>query len=130
MNLFDTVTSTFTAQLAGGAHQNNLIGATAELIGSSDIGGFDGLIYLFAKRGQGDTISSWVSGMDKPISGDVLADVLGPELIQQVADSAGVSEEDASYGLARMLPQLVYSLANANGVNDALSQLITRFRGR
>jgi len=130
MNLFDMVGSGFSAQLVGGAHHNNLIGATAELIGSADVGGFDGLIYLFAKRGQGDTISSWVSGRDMPISGDAVADVLGQELIQQVADSAGVSEEDAAYGLARVLPQLVYGLANANGTNDALSQLITRFRGR
>lgn len=129
MKLFDN--AGLTAQLAAGAPQNNIIGAAAELIGGSDIGGFDGLIELFARRGHGDTIGSWFSTeTNLYISRDTLEGVLGPDLIRQVADSAGVSPEDASYGLARVLPQLVHSLAADGATSDTLAQLITRFRSR
>jgi len=138
MKLFETnISNGLTTQLAGGAPQNNLIGAAAKLISEPDIGGFYGLVRLFSKHGQGDTMLSWVStGANQPIAPDTLEIVLGHDRIEEVARAAGISEEDASYGLARVLPQLVDNLTpdgklpEGRAANDTLSQLTSRFRSR
>lgn len=138
MTLFENnISNGLTTQLAGGAPQNNLIGATAKRISESDIGGFYGLVRLFSKHGQGDAMLSWVStGKNEPITPDALEGVLGRSRIKEIADSAGISEMDASYGLARVLPQLVDNLTpdgklpEGRTANNTLSQIIVRFRGR
>lgn len=137
MSLWDSIGKGLAGQLAGGGQQNNLLAAAAQLIGSSNIGGLGGLTQLFNKHGQGDTVASWVStGDNKPISPDALRGVLGQERIQEVATTAGVSEQEATQGLSSLLPQLVDKLTPDGklppdeSANSALSQLATQFLGR
>lgn len=140
MSLMDSLGKGMLGQLgnlAGGGQNANLIGAIAGLVGSRDIGGLSGLAQLFQQRGYGDTVNSWVSpGENQPISPQALQNVLGEERVQQVAERAGVSREEASRGLADLLPQLVDRLTpdgqmpDNNSSMDLLSQLAGRFMGR
>jgi uncharacterized protein YidB (DUF937 family) len=64
-----------------------------------------------------------------PVSSEQISDVLGRGRVSEIAARAGVSEEQASGGLAALLPELVNQLTPAgqmpagNEVDDALGDL-------
>ena len=126
-------------QLAGqfGGGNNKLIGAAAQLLSSNDIGGIQGLMQMFQQKGYGDTVASWISkgGEKKPISGDDVQNVLGQERVHHVASEAGISDREASGGLANVLPQLVDKMTpdgqipDSESANSTLSQLASKFLG-
>ena len=138
MSLFDQAQQGI-GQLAGqfGGKGNGLIGAAAKMITSSDIGGLQGLIQKFQQSGYGDTVQSWIgTGDNKSISGEDVQKVLGQDKVKQVADQAGVSEQEASGGLAGALPQLVDRMTpdgkvpDNQSANNSLSQLAGKFLGQ
>lgn len=123
-------------QFGGKGNSNSFIGATAKLITSSDIGGLQGLIRKFQQSGYGDAVQSWITGSEKkPISGEDVQKVLGQDKVRQVADQAGVSEQEASHGLAAVIPQLVDRMTpsgqmpDEQSANSSLSQLAGKFLG-
>ncbi|MBI3898022.1 MAG: DUF937 domain-containing protein [Gammaproteobacteria bacterium] len=134
MSFFDSIGKGIIGQLTGDREQNSLIGAAAHLITSDNVGGLSGLAQLFNKQGHGDTIASWISaGENRPISPQELQTVLGEDRLRQIANAAGLSEPDASRGLANVLLQLVDKLTpdsklpESDKANDALAQLVSRF---
>lgn len=119
-----------------GGKGNNLIGAAAKMITSGDIGGLHGLIQKFQQSGYGNAVQSWISGGEnKSISGEDVQKVLGQDKVKQVADQAGVSEQEASGGLAGAIPQLVDRMTpngqipDNQSANSSLSQLAGKFLG-
>lgn len=136
MGLMDGFSSGLVGQLAGqfGGVNNKLLGAAAKLIGGGNVGGLSGLAQLFAQRGHGDTVNSWISrDQNREITTPQLQEVLGQERIREVASNAGVTETEAADGLARVLPQLVDKLTpegklpETNATNGMLSQLAGEF---
>jgi uncharacterized protein YidB (DUF937 family) len=74
-------------------------------------GGLDGLLQQLQAAGLGQQAASWVgSGDNEAIAPEQLRDALGPDSIRELAAQAGVSEEEASGGLASLLPELVNQL--------------------
>lgn len=132
------VSSGLIGQLAGqlGGGNNKLLGAVARLIGGNNVGGLSGLAQLFAQRGYGDTVNSWIS-RDKncDITAPQLQEVLGQERIREVASTAGVTENEAADGLTSLLPLLVDKMTPdgklpETGVSSGmLSQLASQFLG-
>lgn len=128
------------AQVIGqlvGTGDNKLIGAAAKLINGGGIGGLTGLTQLFAQRGYGDAVNSWISTQrNRAISGDDVQQALGPDRVREVARDAGVTEQEASQGLSSVLPQLVDRLTpdgklpDSNKANETLAQLARQFLGR
>lgn len=119
----------------GGSQQGGLIGATAKLIGGA--GGLGAFVQLFQQKGLGDAVNSWVStGENRSISPEDVERGLGSDRVREVAHEAGVSEAEASQGLASLLPQLVDKLTpdgklpDSQTENQSLSQLASRFLGR
>ena len=138
MGLMDGFSSGLVGKLAGqfGGGNNRLVGAAAKLIGGGNVGGLSGLAQLFAQRGHGDTVNSWISRDDnREITTPQLQEVLGQERIREVASNAGVTETEAADGLASVLPQLVDKLTpdgklpETNASNGMLSQLAGQFLG-
>jgi len=93
-------------------------------------GGLDGLLRQFQSAGLGQQADSWVgTGANMPVSADDLARVFGHERMAQIAAQAGVGQEEASNGLASLLPEFVNQLTPrgelpAQGeADDALSSL-------
>ena len=92
-------------------------------MGGGGLGGLGGLLEQFQKAGFSDHVASWVgTGENAPISGDAIGQVFGNDTVAQIAKQAGVSTDDASAGLAQLLPQLVDHLT-PNGQMPAADQL-------
>ena len=66
------------------------------------------MIGAFNRGGLADVMSSWVSGgPNKPVAPGDLAGVLGPDILSQFAQQAGIGQGDASHVLAAVLPELI-----------------------
>ena len=91
--------------------------------GLGGLGGLGDLLEKFQRAGLGDQAASWVgTGDNAPISSDAIGQVFGNDAVAHIARQAGVSEQDASAGLAQLLPQLVDHLT-PNGQMPAPDQL-------
>jgi uncharacterized protein YidB (DUF937 family) len=123
----------------GGGGQPGALGSLAELVvknpqiisaaismlnpKDASVGGSGGLadvIGAFNKSGLGNVMSQWIStGPNPPISGDQLTQVLGSDVIGQVANKTGLGQADASSALAAVLPGLIDHLTPNGQVPDA-----------
>lgn len=71
-------------------------------------GGLQGVVGEFERNGLAETVKSWVStGPNEPISPDQLHQVLGSDLLQQLAAKSGMSMPDLTQKLAQVLPHAV-----------------------
>ncbi len=71
-------------------------------------GGVQGLVNQFEQKGLGGIAKSWVStGANQPISTEQLHQVMGPELVAQLASKLNVNPQDLLGKLAELLPQTV-----------------------
>jgi uncharacterized protein YidB (DUF937 family) len=100
-------------------------------------GGLGGLIGAFEQAGLGQMMSQWVStGPNPPISSGQVASVLGPEVLSQFAQKAGIGHGDAAAALASVLPGLVDHLTPngqmpaANDLQNTLGSLLSGLAGR
>lgn len=111
MGLFDEISGGLTKKLFGGGDQNKLLESVLGMINDPDTGGLSGLMQRFKDKGLGDVIGSWVSTRaNLPVTADQLKEALGSDQLQQIATHAGVSQEEASNGLAGLLPEIVDKL--------------------
>jgi len=71
-------------------------------------GGVQGVVQQFESQGLGPTVRSWVgTGPNQPISAEQLHQVLGSDLVQQLAAKTGLSVPELTQKLAHVLPQAV-----------------------
>ena len=108
MGLFDSVVGA----LAGGqsGNGNQLLDVVMQLINSQP-GGLGGLVQAFQQGGLGEIVNSWVStGENLPVSPEQMQAVLGGGQLQDIAARFGMSPEQATGGLAGLLPQVVDNL--------------------
>jgi uncharacterized protein YidB (DUF937 family) len=76
--------------------------------GTSSGGGLADLLGRFQAAGFGDQARSWVgTGQNMPIPPNALEQVFGRGGLAEIARRAGVSEQDASQGLSRLMPEVV-----------------------
>jgi uncharacterized protein YidB (DUF937 family) len=81
------------------------------LLKGGAMGGLAGLIGKFAKAGLGGKADSWVStGANEPLAAHEVEQALGADTVGQLANQSGMSVEQASGGLASMLPGLIDGL--------------------
>jgi uncharacterized protein YidB (DUF937 family) len=74
-------------------------------------GGLQGVVSEFEKKGLGPTVRSWVgTGPNQPIAPEEVHKVLGPDLLRQLAEKSGLSEQDLVQKLSHVLPQAVDKL--------------------
>lgn len=120
---------------AGGGQADLLKIALSMLGNDASTGGLGGLVAKFQQAGMGDVINSWISsGQNAPISGDQLGQVLGGDMLSNIASQLGTSQGEASGQLAQWLPQIIDQLtpqgqAPAGGlgnVGDLLGMLMKR----
>ena len=81
------------------------------LANDGKLGGLGGLLERFSRAGMGDVAKSWVgTGENAPISGDQIGQVLGDDVLGDLAAKLGMSQGDAAGSLAQMLPGLIDKL--------------------
>lgn len=120
-----------------GGGQAGLVQAVLGMLGRSGgggLGGLGGLVQQFEQAGLGQTIQSWIgNGQNLPISADQLKQVLGHGKLAELAQSAGLSHDDAANHLSQVLPGLVDNLTPngqlpSGGLDGALSALSAQLK--
>ncbi|RPX09354.1 hypothetical protein IPC730_07345 [Pseudomonas aeruginosa] len=90
---------------AGGA------GQAAPGVEAGSLGGLGGLFQMLQNAGLGDALNSWIGGgPNQSVSAADISRVFGDGQLQQLADSAGVSQGEAAEHLSSLLPELVNKL--------------------
>lgn len=112
MGLLDSVVGALAGGQGGGSGggQAALISAVLAMLSQNGSagGGLGALVEKFQQGGLGDVVGSWVStGQNLPVSPNQLEDVLGSDMLSQLAGQLGLSKGDASAQLSQWLPQAV-----------------------
>ncbi|GLS40669.1 hypothetical protein GCM10010869_62660 [Mesorhizobium tianshanense] len=91
------------------------------------LGGLGGLLDRLKDAGHGNTADSWVgTGQNRPIQANDLGNALGPQVIREIAQRAGMSEQDVVKQLSAALPGIVDKLT-PNGQVPPQNQLASIF---
>jgi uncharacterized protein YidB (DUF937 family) len=93
-------------RVAGDGNAEKVVQKVGPLL--EQVGGIDGLVQKFEKAGLGNVAKSWVStGSNQSVSPEQVKEALGPQQVEQVANEAGVSTDEAAAGLSKVLPDAV-----------------------
>ncbi|MBO9097572.1 MULTISPECIES: YidB family protein [unclassified Rhizobium] len=85
-------------------------------------GGLGGLLEQFQQNGHGDAANSWVSpGDNAPIDNQQLSQALGPDVIKELTEKTGLSEQELLSRLSQDLPKAVNDLTPDGKVPDEKS---------
>ncbi|MEU1160579.1 YidB family protein [Streptomyces sp. NPDC090075] len=105
-----------------------LIAAMSHGQGGGSIGG---LLDTLARSGLTAQKDSWVgTGANQPVTGDQLQRALPDDTLQQVAEEAGTTPEQAADQLARVLPDAVDRLTPEGEVPKASIEDLIRRQSR
>jgi len=117
-----------------------IISAAISMLNPKDTsvgGGLTDVIGAFNKGGLGDIMSSWVGGgPNKPVDPGALGNILGPDVLGQFAQKAGIGHGDASSVLASVLPELINQMTpqgqvpQGNALDGMLGSLLGQLGGR
>jgi uncharacterized protein YidB (DUF937 family) len=79
-----------------------------EVMGSGGQGGLNAIVAKLQQAGLGDIAKSWVgTGQNLPISADQLKQVLGSDVVRQLAAKYNIPIDQVAEVLAHQLPQAV-----------------------
>jgi uncharacterized protein YidB (DUF937 family) len=122
-----------TGTKAGGMNMAAIAAALAPLVMKLlKGGGVQKLMQNAQASGLSSEADSWVgTGANQQVSADQMRSVVGQDVVQQVAQEAGISEDEAAGVLAQVVPQVVNGLS-PNGQlpsDNDLDQLAARFGG-
>jgi uncharacterized protein YidB (DUF937 family) len=94
----------------GGSGIAKLLPAVLGMVGGA--GGLGGLLSKLQQGGLGNEVKSWVSpdASNAKVSEQQVTEALGPEKINQLAEQAHVSPQEAASSLADVLPKAVDQL--------------------
>lgn len=101
--------------------------------GMGGLGGLGALLEQFQRAGYGEQANSWVStGQNLPIPADVMGQIFGGGALSQIAQQAGLTEEQTSQGLSELLPEVVNHVTPDGQVPDldSLSASVEALRQR
>jgi uncharacterized protein YidB (DUF937 family) len=126
---------------AGGGGLGGLGGLLGQVLGggsgaSGGLGGLGDLLQQFDQAGFGSHTRSWVgAGQNQPISPDAIGQVFGQDGLADIARRAGISPDEASAGLAHLLPAVVDhvtpggQLPSGAQLDESLAGLMKRLGG-
>ncbi|SBT07737.1 conserved hypothetical protein [Candidatus Accumulibacter aalborgensis] len=90
---------------------------TGLLANNGSQGGLGGLMAKFQQAGLGEVVASWIgSGQNQPISGNQLTDVLGSDVMADLAAKLGTNSGEAAGQLSQVLPGLIDQLTPSGQV--------------
>ncbi|GGO57932.1 hypothetical protein GCM10012286_75920 [Streptomyces lasiicapitis] len=115
------------AASGGGA---NILGALLGALMSKNGGGnnpLGGLLDGLTKAGLTDQAQSWVgSGDNQPVTGEQVRQAVPDDALQQAAEQAGISPEQAADQIAQVLPETVDKLTPIGAVPSGSLEDIIR----
>lgn len=141
MGLLDTVVGMLGGGQGAAAGGGNaaLLNAVVSMLADSGQGGAGGglgeILGKAQQSGLGDVVSSWIgTGQNLPISPDQLSNVLGSDMLANLAKQVGLPQGDAASAISQMLPDVVDRLTpqgqlpqgGLGSVTDLLGMLMKR----
>ena len=76
--------------------------------GNGNQAGLQSMVSQLNSSGMGDQVQSWIGqGQNQPVSGEQIRQAVDPTVLNQVAEQAHISPEEASNQVAQVLPQMV-----------------------
>ena len=133
MNLINLAAQMFLKNLGNQQiDEGNVIGALSKLLPTGQNGDIDlGSILGMLQGGSlASLAASWLGdGSNSPISSNQIMDVLGQGKVQDFASSLNMNQDEATNGLANMIPDLIDqnskggTLLDAVGGSDMLGSL-------
>ena len=126
MDLGKLASQMLMSKLGGSANEGMASSALSSLIGGGD--GINlGDVVQKLQGGGGDLASmaqSWLGdGDNMPISGSQVTELLGGNKVQEFAQKLGLDQNQASEGLASMLPNLIDKSSNGGSLLDSIGGL-------
>ncbi len=125
-NLIQGILSSFLTGRGGtqAALINAVISAMTQQGGAAQ--GLSQIVSNFEKNGLGDIAKTWVgTGQNAQVNAQQIEQGLGMNMVQQIAQSAGLKPDQASSMLAQILPNLVDQLTPNGAIdNQAVGNLI------
>jgi uncharacterized protein YidB (DUF937 family) len=109
----------------GGAQQSASMGSQTPSTGSAGglLSGLGGLLDKLQQGGLSNATNSWVgTGQNQPVSSNQLSSALGPDVIKNLSQQSGLSEDDLGKQLSQVLPGLVDKLT-PNGRLPTVAEL-------
>jgi uncharacterized protein YidB (DUF937 family) len=71
-------------------------------------GGGQNMMSKLSSNGMGQQLQSWIGqGKNEPVSGDQIRQAVDPAMLNQLAEQAHISPEEASNHVAQVLPEMV-----------------------
>lgn len=137
MGLFDQLLGAAGGQTAdqfgNASQQGSLLDMATGMI-QGQPGGLSGLLDQFRSAGMGQQADSWVStGQNMPVSGDQMANALGPNQMQGMSQKLGLPPGAVAGALAMILPIVIDKLTPKGQVEQSgdmtgmLASLKSRF---
>lgn len=118
---------------AGGMNMGAVVAALAPLIAKLlKGGGLSKIVQNAQASGLSAQADSWVgTGDNAPVGAHEVGDVVGDDTVEELAQNAGISKEQAAQVLARVVPQVVNGLTPDGQLpaDDDLDQLVAKFGG-
>ena len=110
---------------AGAQTQNPLLQIALQMLQQN--GGLSGVLAKMQQAGYGQQAQSWIgTGQNIPIDPGALSQIFGRGQLGQIAQQLGVSQEEASGGLAEMLPQVMDQMTPQGQIPDNQSDLVSQ----
>lgn len=92
-----------------GMDMGNLLGSAIGLLQGQ--GGLEGLMGLFASKGLGDIIGSWVgTGNNLPVSPNQITSVFGEDTMKNMATKHGTDTNTFTSKITELLPNVIDKL--------------------
>ncbi|MGH8657128.1 MAG: YidB family protein [Gammaproteobacteria bacterium] len=129
--MLKVILTLLTGVLAGPRARKLLEQVISSFLNNPQTGGLAGLLKRFQDQGLDGVVSSWVStGQNLPVNKTQVENVFGPDQIQQMAQSLGVSNRNVSATLAKLLPKVVDMLTPDGKLPDktAVPQRLAELR--
>jgi len=121
MGLLDSTTAHIAEALptADNSQQSGIFDAIIGLINNPQTGGIQGLVNTFEEKGVGGVIASWIgTGENLTISEEQLEAIIGNDRIQTLSQTLGITSQDISGHLSKLLPQVIDRLTPSGTLRE------------
>ncbi len=122
MGLLDNVAGAVIGNMLGG-DKGGMAKIAMEMFNQN--GGLGGLLTKFNDGGLADVAGSWVGQGDNiPVSSNQITDILGSDMVANMAEQFGISPDILSGQLAEHLPGVIDKMTPDGEVNDKSGDLL------
>ena len=136
MSLFDSVMGAVSGHVQQQGGMASVLGGL--LANNGEAGGLDGLLEKFKQAGMADQVNSWIgNGQNLPISAEQISQILGSDVVRNIAAKLGIDPDQAAQQLSALLPGLIDKLtphgempAGGLGHSNDLMGMLGGFLGR